>query len=403
MTKTSLRNPIDRQALPKRGLGVLMVLCVMILLSSLATATVLGKPLAPEDAAADAFFNSGRVPILKIEIRHPQLNSLRRDARTYVTATVREGASVYTNVMIRLKGGAGSFRPLDDKPGFTLKLDEASSSFHGLEKIHLNNSVQDDSYLSEWLCSQMFRQAGVPAPRATPVLVELNGKRLGMMVLLESVNRQFLGRYFKNTHGNVYSSSSNSDISGSLDCIGGREENHGADLKELAMAARTSDPARLAGVLDVERFISFLALEVMLCHWDGYTFNVKNYLVYHDLDTRKMVFIPHDMDQMLQDSSRPILPKMKGMVSRSVLADRATRKRYLERVSELKTKVLVAPVLTQKIDSFVAKLGPDIVAYDPSLARMFVRQSNGLKMRVVNRASALEAQLKSSDPASLLR
>ena len=77
----------------------------------------------------------------------------------------------------------------------------------------------------------------------------------------------------------------------------------------------------LAGVLDVERFISFLALEVMLCHWDGYTFNVKNYLVYHDLDTRKMVFMPHDMDQMLQDASRPILPKMKGMVSRSVLAD----------------------------------------------------------------------------------
>jgi hypothetical protein len=153
MTKTALLNPIDRQAPPSRRFGDRVILIAM-LLTMLPSVAVLGKPSSSEDAATDAFFNSARVPVLKIEIRSPQLNSLRRDARTYVKATVREGATVYTNVMIRLKGGAGSFRPLDDKPGFTLKLDEASASFHGLQKIHLNNSVQDNTYLSEWLCSQ---------------------------------------------------------------------------------------------------------------------------------------------------------------------------------------------------------------------------------------------------------
>jgi spore coat protein H len=373
--------------------GVLAVLAGTIFSGRL-TMTVAGKPLLPEDvAAAETFFTNSSLPVLRIQIRSAQLNALRRDERTYVKATMTEGATVYTNVLMRLKGGAGSFRPVDDKPGFTLKLDDGDS-FHGLKKIHLNNSVQDNSFLSEWLCGQMFREAGVPAPRAKPVLVELNGRRLGLMVLLESVDQQFLARYFKNTHGNVYSSSANMDINGPLDCIGGREGTERADLKALETAVRASDPARLARVLDMERFISFLALEVMLCHWDGYTANAKNYLVYHDLDTQKMVFIPHDLDQLLQNPNWPILPRSKGMVSRSVLADRATRQRYLDRVTELGTKVFMAPVLTRRLDAMVGKLQPQIAAYDPNLARRFVQEANELRMRVINRAGVLQAERK---------
>src|SRR5688572_1105914 len=62
------------------------------------------------------FFASGRIPHIKIDIAKTNMDSLRRDARKYVPATFRDGDTVYTNIAIRLKGAAGSFRPVDDRP-----------------------------------------------------------------------------------------------------------------------------------------------------------------------------------------------------------------------------------------------------------------------------------------------
>jgi hypothetical protein len=178
-------------------------------------------------AAADALFTNGIPHRLKIEIPRAGVRSLQQDPRAYVKATLREGAIVYSNILIRLKGGAGSFRGLDDKPGFTLKLEKESGVFHGLSKFHLNNSVQDDTHLSEWICSEMFRAAGVPAARAAHAVVDLNGRPLGFYVLVESVNRVFLARYSKDPHGNVYGQSPNADITEPLERMGGNENTNG--------------------------------------------------------------------------------------------------------------------------------------------------------------------------------
>jgi spore coat protein H len=175
-------------------------------------------------AAADTLFTNGIMHFLKLAVSQKGLQSLQRDPRTYVEGTLQEGPSRFTHVMVRLKGGAGSFQGLDDKPGLTLKLEGGDSVFHGLKKFHLNNSVQDGTYLSEWLCSGLFCQAGVPAARVAHAVVELNGRRLGLYTLLESIDSDFLARHFKNSHGNVYSlGNKNADIDQGLERMGGRE------------------------------------------------------------------------------------------------------------------------------------------------------------------------------------
>jgi len=67
-------------------------------------------------------------------------------------------------VAVHLKGAAGSFRQVDDNPALTLSFGKLSSGqrFHGLRKIHLNNSVQDPSFSTEDICGGMFHAAGVP-------------------------------------------------------------------------------------------------------------------------------------------------------------------------------------------------------------------------------------------------
>src|SRR4029077_7833799 len=78
-----------------------------------------------ETAYLDDLF-AGRT-VLRIQIEIPpegMLDLSRRDGnnrhRPSALATVTEGGRTYTNVSIHLKGGAGSYRPIDNNPGLTL-------------------------------------------------------------------------------------------------------------------------------------------------------------------------------------------------------------------------------------------------------------------------------------------
>src|SRR5689334_20512522 len=131
----------------------LILCCLSILagpppptLAEAAPGALAGKPVPALD-----LFAQGEIPRVRLELPADAMERLRASPRKYVLGTVVEGARRYTNVSIRLKGGPGSFRPLDDHPAFTVNFDRQApgQTFHGLKKLHLNNSVQDTSYLSE--------------------------------------------------------------------------------------------------------------------------------------------------------------------------------------------------------------------------------------------------------------
>src|ERR1051325_4819048 len=88
-------------------------------------------------------FTNGAVHRIRIRIATNELLALRQSNREYVRATVEDGASSYQEVGIHLKGATGSFRSLDQKPALTLNFAKfkPEQSFHGLRKLHLNNSV----------------------------------------------------------------------------------------------------------------------------------------------------------------------------------------------------------------------------------------------------------------------
>lgn len=360
-----------------------------------------------DNAAADAFFATNGVVILRIEIPEAGLASLRKTPRKFVSATVREGDKVYEDVGVHIKGSAGSFRGLDDKPGLTLSFStfEAADYFHGLKKMHLNNGAQDGTYLSEMTCANLFRAAGVPASRATHAIVELNGRKLGLFVLVEGMEKQFLGRHFKNPNGSLYGQSAGGDVSDGLERMEGNEPLTRADLKALTAAANEPDAARrleaLRKTLDVERFLSFMALEVMLCHWDGYTFARHNYRVYHDLDTDRMVFFPHDMDQMIGGADQAIEPGVNGLVAQAVMRTPELRAAYRQRVGQIFTNHFQATVLTNQIHQVVQRALPAMKAYNPNLARDFENNSASLKNRIVARGQGLSRLLTIGPPQTL--
>src|SRR5260370_9148043 len=106
-----------------------------------------------------------------------------------------------------------------DRPALTLNFDKFNEGqrFHGLDKIHLNNSVQDPTWMTETICSELFRDAGVPAARTSYARVELNGRDLGLYLLQEGMEKTFLRGYFSNPGGNLYDTAPPQAIPTTLD------------------------------------------------------------------------------------------------------------------------------------------------------------------------------------------
>jgi len=367
-----------------------------------------GPPREANTQEADALFDSRNLLQIQIQIPPSGLDALRGtrwgngQIRPVVKATIREGGIVYPNVAVHLKGALGSFRPVDDKPGLTLVFNKfvKGQSFHGLHKISLNNSVQDPSYLSEKIARELFLAANVPVPRAGHALVTLNGRDLGLYVLLEGANRQFLKRYFSNVNGNLYDGGFCQDISTSLTVTCGESPNNHAGMKALLAAVREPRPsfARLEQVLDMDRFLSMLAMESLLWHWDGYSFNRNNWRIFHDMDANKMVFIPHGLDQLFGvgrqiEAGNPLAPRrVDGVVSRMVLATPEGHQRYLERARQLYANVIKVDAILSRVDQIVAEIGPALAQTHPDIAKSMRQRAGSLKNRIIRRDEGMWRQ-----------
>ncbi|HAM71728.1 MAG TPA: hypothetical protein DCM86_08810 [Verrucomicrobiales bacterium] len=360
-------------------------------------------PKSPDET--DLFFNSGPVPFIRVEIPEDGMKQLRREARQYVRATVTEGGHVYTNVGVHLKGAAGSFRPVDaENPALTLNFDkfQEGQKFHGLDKLHLNNSVQDPSYTTELLCGELFLAAGVPAARAGHAVVELNGRRLGLYVLKEGFGKNFLKRHFSNPRGNLYDGGFLREISEPMERISGIEPTGQPEVAALVKACEIPDEReRLAALekrLDVDRFLSFIAMEMMVWHWDGYLMKKNNYRVYHDPDSDKISFFPHGMDQMFWQANGPVFPQAEGLVAASILNTREGRARYKARATQLTTNVFLVGALTNRILQVQARLRPVLASLDPQSAAQHDQEVRKLIREVEQRGAYLHRVLGGEGP-----
>jgi spore coat protein H len=355
-------------------------------------------------------FSSDTIPHVDVEIPEEGLETLREHTgrradtpyREDVLATVREGGRTYSKVSVHLKGSGGSFRRVDSNPGLTLSFDKqvAGQRFHGLQKISLNNSVQDSTFLCERVGRRIFDAAGVPVPRSSYATVSLNGRALGLYVLVEGWNKQFLKRHFQDGGGNLYEASLGMDIADSLEVKSGDSPDDRSMLAALLRAIReaelTNRCAAIARVLDLDRFLTFMALEVMLGHWDGYCLHENNYRIFHDRSAGRLVFLPHGMDQLFgmrrPEMDPPIAPQMSGMVASAIMETEEGRQRYLDRLTDLHARVFDLNAITNDLRQTAARLRP-FLAEDSSALGTFDNRVPMLERRIVQRHANLNAQL----------
>lgn len=341
---------------------------------------------------------------VQLQIAAADMQQLRTNARACVSAAVRAGRRTYPQVGIHLKG-TGSFRGLDDKPGWTLDFGRfvPGGQLGGVRKIHLNNSVEDGSFLKEQIGSELFRAAGVPAPRVAHARVALNGRQLGLYVVKEGFTREFLERHFPPARGNLYDTHLGHDLGQVLRRHSGREPGDPQQpLQALAVAAAEPVAAArwpaLQRTLAVDEFLSFMAMEVMLDHWDGYCLGRNNFLVYHDPSAGRLFFLPTGMDQLFGKADLDWRPGMSGSVARAVLETPEGRTLYQARFRALLGSVFNAGRISQQIGQRLAELRPFLAGAEYEAIR---QEADQMRRQIVARENWLRTQLDQPEPAAV--
>ncbi len=358
--------------------------------------------------ASDTFFGKGEIPRLELIVDEAGLAALRADARRYVKAKLKEnGKTVYDDVAVKLKGAAGSFRELDDQPAFTIDVNKHAEAqeFHGLVKFHLNNSVQDGTWMHEWIASELMAAAGVPAPRYSQARVWLNERDLGVYTLKEGFDKRFLSRHFKKPGGNLYDGGFCTEIDGGIEKDAGKGPDDSSDLRALAEACREPDPQlrwqRIEERLDVDAFLTFVAMELMVGHWDGYSQNVNNYRVYFEPTRGRAYFLPSGMDQIFGDSEASVLDYPNALVAEAVLRNPEWRKRFRARLSALLPLFQVKEKLQARVKATQKRLDPIVRSWQAEQAGELEGKVKDLLARLEAREKSLRDQVKRPEPKTI--
>ena len=150
----------------------------------------------------------------------------------YVSCAVVIDNEAYKNVAIRAKGNTSLSSVAaygNDRYSFKIEFDhyDSGKSYHGLDKLSLNNIIQDNTYMKDYLCYQMMGYMGVDAPLCSYVWITVNGEAWGLYLAVEGVEDSFLERNYGTSYGELYKPDSQS--------MGGGRGN-GADISESELA-----------------------------------------------------------------------------------------------------------------------------------------------------------------------
>lgn len=119
------------------------------------------------------------------------------------------------NVGIRAKGNTSLTqveRYGNDRYSFKIEFDhyDGAQNYYGLDKLSLNNIIQDNTYMKDYLTYQMMGYFDVAAPLCSYVYLTVNGEDWGLYLAVEGVEESFLKRNYGANYGELYKPDSQS-------------------------------------------------------------------------------------------------------------------------------------------------------------------------------------------------
>ena len=240
----------------------------------------------------------------------------------YGKGTVTMDGDRVDGVGIRYKGNGTFLNYVEGDPTVRLsfKIDfnefDSEQSWRGVTKINLNNNTTDPSFMREPLSYELFREAGVPCSRvgyarvSVTVPGQFDRSPHGLYTVVEQVDKRFL----KDRYGSAKGLLMKPSTFGAFRYLGEDwadyelgyvpkiepTETQKQRVIEFArlvhMADESAFAAQIAEYLDVDQFLRFLAVNVLLVNLDSFLGGAQNHYVYLEPESNKFQYLPWDMD-----------------------------------------------------------------------------------------------------------
>ncbi len=274
----------------------------------------------------------------------------------WATGSATVGDQTFAKVGIRYKGnGTIGDAARTIKKSIKIDLDRAGGDgrFAGSKTINLHCGVTDPSKIREAFGYELYRAAGVAAPRTALAEVRLTvpGKYdqelLGVYTIVEEVDKPFLRERFKDDDGLLLKPEGVRDF----EDRGDKWESYArpfapkreptkveaARLIAFCKLVHKADDATFAreieSHLDVEQYLRFLAATSFVVNSDSFFALGHNYCAYLHPKTHRLHFIPWDLDRAF--SNFPIFGSNSQQMNLSLSQPYPGKHRLTERLLAL--------------------------------------------------------------------
>jgi spore coat protein H len=318
------------------------MIAVLILAAALFTGTgcTESELVIPEPTDEVAFmFNENTLRTIALVLAPENLEFLDADpaAEEYVEGSVNIDGVQFDQVGIRYKGSIGGFwgcteggdffnpsgRKTCLKLSMKVRFDEylPDQRFFGVKRLQLHAMRGDPSMLAERLSYSLYRDMGIAAPRTNHVRLLINGEYLGVFLLVEQIDGQFVrSRFTEGGKGNLYKEAwpitpDENYYLGQLRT--NRDENLSAHKMIAFYQDIQADPDdAAANWLNVDYMMGYLAVDRAIQNDDGimhfYCFGGycgnHNYYWYEEVDNDGLWLIPWDLDPIAFSDPNPLAP-----------------------------------------------------------------------------------------------
>lgn len=165
------------------------------------------------------------------------------DEEYYAANVVIDGES-YKNVGIRAKGNTSLSTVAtlgSERYSFKIEFDhyDKSKSYYGLDKLSLNNLIQDSTMMKDYLTYTLMNEFGVNCSLCSYVYITVNGEDWGLYLAVEGVEEAFLQRNYGSDYGELYKPDS-------MSFGGGRGNGKGFDINDFDFGAGSADDSNAA-------------------------------------------------------------------------------------------------------------------------------------------------------------
>ena len=361
--------------------------------------------------SSEYIFDQESLHMFDLILSEENLNLINRNpaAEEYV-----EGMLIFENdtispVGIRYKGSIGAFVGCLDGPNMfepsgakictklSMKIkinwEGRKEKFFGLKKLQFHSMNNDASQMHDRAGYWLFRQMGVPAPRAVHAKLTINGIYTGLYSLVEQIDSRFIKENFDDNEGNLYkeiwpltSDGVPYPIDDYISALKTNENNNpSVELirsfgQKIADANEEDLQQIIAEHMDIDEIISYAVVDRIIrnddgaFHWycEGNGCDNHNYYWYEEPSSTQIHLIPWDLDNAFENilyNANPVTPIADqwgnyrnncqpfaygtwGLPQKSAACDKLTRgwTKFTTTYESLKTQFINGPLSITQID-----------------------------------------------------